>query len=144
MGITGNELADTQAKLGSSPPILTYSRPALSYIRRIARQKPKDCFVQWWEAAAPQSYRDLKIGIDNNPKELCLPLSILHHKVAARTRHGDFTATTPGFTQIARELGHHALVVSKKLLSIYSIVERYQQANVLDWGPSIRRLYASY
>ncbi|TXB97769.1 hypothetical protein FocTR4_00016925 [Fusarium oxysporum f. sp. cubense] len=46
--IPGNEQADKLAKAASSLPEPEDSQPTLAYLRRIARQKPKEAFETWW------------------------------------------------------------------------------------------------
>ncbi|KAF6515187.1 hypothetical protein HZS61_005093 [Fusarium oxysporum f. sp. conglutinans] len=45
--IPGNEQADKLAKAGSSAPEPKGAQPTLAYLRRIARQKPKEAFETW-------------------------------------------------------------------------------------------------
>jgi ribonuclease HI len=89
--IPGNEQADKLAKAASSLPEPAGARPTLAYLRRIARQKPKDTFETWWSASAPEQYKRLNLKATTGcPPELSLPRAALHHLLAARSRHGDF------------------------------------------------------
>ncbi|EMT73957.1 hypothetical protein FOC4_g10000229 [Fusarium odoratissimum] len=91
--IPGNEQADKLAKAASSLPEPEGARPTLAYLRRIARQKPKDTFETWWSASAPEQYKRLNLKATTGcPPELSLPRAALHHLLAARSRHGDFAA----------------------------------------------------
>ena len=87
MGIMGNELADVQAKLGTSLPIST-SSPLLSLlsVELLGRAR---------KTASPAGGRLLPPGVQRpsaagDLKELLLPRPTLHHLIAARTGHGDF------------------------------------------------------
>ncbi|XP_044721803.1 RNase H domain-containing protein [Hirsutella rhossiliensis] len=51
--IPGNEQADALAKAGTSTRACRRS-PTLAYLRKVARQRPKDAFKAWWEVSAPQ------------------------------------------------------------------------------------------
>ncbi|KAM4060140.1 RNase H domain-containing protein [Hirsutella rhossiliensis] len=65
--------------------------PTLAYLRKVARQRPKDAFKAWWEVSAPQQYRVLDLDATTGcPPELTIPRPLLHHLLAARTHHGDF------------------------------------------------------
>ncbi|KAJ3454128.1 hypothetical protein MRS44_018022 [Fusarium solani] len=72
--IPGNEQADELAKAASSLPEPEGARPTLAYLRRIARQKPKEAFRTWWPSASPEQYKrfNLKATIAC-PPELSLP-----------------------------------------------------------------------
>lgn len=89
--IPGNEQADALAKAGASQPEPAGAVPTLAYLRRAARQQPKCAFKAWWEASAPEQYKPLHLKpMTGCPPELKLPRPLLHHLLAARTRHGDF------------------------------------------------------
>ncbi|PNP73408.1 hypothetical protein FNYG_13235 [Fusarium nygamai] len=91
--IPGNEQADKLAKAASALPEPVAIRPTLAYLRRIARQKPKDTFKAWWSASAPEQYKRLNLKATTGcPPELSLPRAALHHLLAARSLHGDFAA----------------------------------------------------
>ncbi|RKK57277.1 hypothetical protein BFJ69_g17540, partial [Fusarium oxysporum] len=91
--IPGNEQADKLAKAASSLPEPEGARSTLAYLRRIARQKPKDTFKAWWSASAPEQYKKLNLKATICcPPELSLPHVALHHLLAARSLHGDFAA----------------------------------------------------
>ena len=92
MGIAGNELADAQAKLGSQLPVLATAsqQPTIAYNRRSLKERVRANFSQWWKSSAPEQYRDLGLDISRKKEELSLPRPILHHLLAARTKHGDF------------------------------------------------------
>jgi hypothetical protein len=65
----------------------------LAYLRRIARQKPKEAFRTWWPSASPEQYKRLNLkAIIACPPELLLPRIVLHHLLAIRSLHGDFAA----------------------------------------------------
>ncbi|KAL9561280.1 hypothetical protein ACKAV7_014635 [Fusarium commune] len=89
--IPGNEQADKLAKAASSLPEPEGAKPTLAYLRRIARQKPKEAFEAWWSASAPMQYKSLNLKATTGcPPELSLPRAALHHLLAARSLHGDF------------------------------------------------------
>ncbi|KAJ3453540.1 hypothetical protein MRS44_017787 [Fusarium solani] len=91
--IPGNEQADKLAKAASSLPEPEGARPTLAYLRRIARQKPKEAFRTWWPSASPEQYKRLNLKATIAcPRELSLPRTVLHHLLAARSLHGDFAA----------------------------------------------------
>jgi ribonuclease HI len=52
--IPGNEQANKLAKAASSLPQPDGAQSTLAYLRRIARQKPKEAFETWWSIAAPE------------------------------------------------------------------------------------------
>jgi ribonuclease HI len=54
--IPGHEGADALAKAGSLKPIPTGALSTLAYLRRAAKQRPKDAFKAWWEESAPEKY----------------------------------------------------------------------------------------
>ncbi|KAM4058241.1 endonuclease-reverse transcriptase domain-containing protein [Hirsutella rhossiliensis] len=84
-------LATAHAKAGTSQPEPAGAIPTLAYLRRAARQQPKSAFKAWWEASAPEQYKPLHLKPTTGcPLELKLPRPLLHHLLAARTRHGDF------------------------------------------------------
>ncbi|KAL6402782.1 transposase [Ilyonectria robusta] len=91
--IPGNKQADKLAKAASSLPEPEGARPTLAYLRRLARQKPKEAFGSWWSSASPEQYKrfNLKATLAC-PPELSLPRAALHHLLAARSLHGDFAA----------------------------------------------------
>ncbi|KAM4059061.1 RNase H domain-containing protein [Hirsutella rhossiliensis] len=69
--------------------------PTLAYLRKVARQRPKDAFKAWWEVSAPQQYRVLDLDATTGcPPELTIPRPLLHHLLAARTHHGTSLITT--------------------------------------------------
>ncbi|KAF4955931.1 hypothetical protein FSARC_11710 [Fusarium sarcochroum] len=72
--IPGNEEADRLAKAASSPPEPGDARLMLAYLRRIARQKPKDTFEAWLLAGA------IALGHSLAPP------------AGSETLHGDFAA----------------------------------------------------
>ncbi|KAM5529456.1 reverse transcriptase domain protein [Fusarium oxysporum f. sp. phaseoli] len=82
------------ASHGSTPTSLPEgAQPTLAYLRRIARQKPKEAFETWWSTSAPEQYKGLNLKATTGcPPELSLPRAALHHLLAARTLHGDFAA----------------------------------------------------
>ncbi|KJZ68219.1 hypothetical protein HIM_12392 [Hirsutella minnesotensis 3608] len=89
--IPGNEEADALAKAGASLPEPADNAPTLAHLRKIARQRPKLAFKIWWQASAPEQYKNLDLTAANGcPPELALSRPLLHHLLAARTRHGDF------------------------------------------------------
>ncbi|RYC80419.1 hypothetical protein BFJ63_vAg16695 [Fusarium oxysporum f. sp. narcissi] len=59
--IPGNEQADKLAKAASSAPEPEGAQPTLAYLRRIARQKPKEAFETWWSTSAPEQYKGLNL-----------------------------------------------------------------------------------
>ncbi|XP_044717189.1 uncharacterized protein HRG_09458 [Hirsutella rhossiliensis] len=69
----GNEEADALAKAGASPPEPADNVPTLAHLRKIARQQPEEAFKAWWEASAPERYRDLRLKATTScPSELAL------------------------------------------------------------------------
>jgi ribonuclease HI len=91
--IPGNEEADRLAKAASLLPEPEAAQPTLAYLRRIARQKPKETFETWWTTSAPEQYKRLNLKATTGcPPELSLPRAALHHLLAARSLHGDFAA----------------------------------------------------
>ena len=91
--VLGNEQADELAKAGTAMPEPLNATPTLAYLRRIAKQRPKDAFAKWWATAATDKYRPLGLECSTKcPPELALSRTTLHHLLAARSHHGDFTA----------------------------------------------------
>ncbi|KAJ3455531.1 hypothetical protein MRS44_017013 [Fusarium solani] len=91
--VPGNEQADKLAKAASSLPEPEGAGPTLAYLRRLARQKPKEAFGSWWSSASPEQYKRLNLKATVAcPPELSLPRAALHHLLAARSLHGDFAA----------------------------------------------------
>ncbi|KAM5527260.1 hypothetical protein FOXYSP1_20132 [Fusarium oxysporum f. sp. phaseoli] len=91
--IPGNEQADKLAKAASSCPEPEGALPMLAYLRRIARQKPKEAFEAWWSTSAPEQYKGLNLKATAGClPELSLPRAALHHLLAARSLHGDFAS----------------------------------------------------
>jgi ribonuclease HI len=88
--IPGNEQADALAKTGSALPEPPDAIPTLAYLRRVAKQRPRDAFKAWWESSTPERYEALDLKATASPKELSLPRAPLHHLLAARSHHGDF------------------------------------------------------
>ena len=89
--IPGNEEADALAKAGASLLEPADDAPTLAHLRKTARQRPKEAFKAWWESSAPEQYKDLDlVATTCCPPELALSRPLLHHLLAARTRHGDF------------------------------------------------------
>jgi ribonuclease HI len=103
--IPGNEQADKLAKAASSLPEPEGAKPTLAYLRRIARQKPKEAFEAWWSASAPEQYKRLNLMATTGcPPELSLPRAALHHLLAARSLHGDFAAYHEKFDHVNARL----------------------------------------
>ncbi|TVY74676.1 hypothetical protein Focb16_v005969 [Fusarium oxysporum f. sp. cubense] len=91
--IPGNEQADKLAKAASSLPEPEGAQPTLAYLRKVARQKPKEAFETWWITSVPEQYKRLNLKATIRcPPELSLPRAALHHLLAARSLHGDFAA----------------------------------------------------
>ncbi|KAL9563791.1 hypothetical protein ACKAV7_012033 [Fusarium commune] len=91
--IPGNEQADKLAKAASSLPEPEGAQPTLAYLRKMARQKPKEAFETWWITSVPEQYKRLNLKATIRcPPELSLPRAALHHLLAARSLHGDFAA----------------------------------------------------
>ncbi|PWI72076.1 hypothetical protein PCL_10699 [Purpureocillium lilacinum] len=89
--IAGNEQADALAKAATSLPEPADALPTLAHLRRTARQQSRDAFEAWWDASAPDQYKPLHLKPTTScPPELELPRPLLHHLLAARSRHGDF------------------------------------------------------
>ncbi|KJZ69665.1 hypothetical protein HIM_10938 [Hirsutella minnesotensis 3608] len=90
-GIPGNEEADALAKARASLPEPADSASTLAHLRKIARQRRKEAFKTWRRASAPDQYKTLDLTTTTGcPSELALSRPLLHHLLAARTRHGDF------------------------------------------------------
>ncbi|RKK35990.1 hypothetical protein BFJ67_g13012, partial [Fusarium oxysporum f. sp. cepae] len=105
--VPGNEQADKLAKAASSLPEPEGARPTLAYLRRIARQKPKEAFEAWWSTSAPEHYRYKRLNLKattGSPPELSLPRAALHHLLAARSLHGDFAAYHERFDHVDARL----------------------------------------
>ncbi|KAF5250756.1 hypothetical protein FOXYS1_14851 [Fusarium oxysporum] len=103
--IPGNEQADKLAKAASLLPEPEGAKPTLAYLRRIARQKPKEAFEAWWSASAPEQYKRLNLKATTGcPPELSLPRAALHHLLAARSLHGDFAAYHEKFDHVNARL----------------------------------------
>ncbi|KAJ6436009.1 mutator-like element [Purpureocillium lavendulum] len=81
-------------RLGEGGHLLARIRrrsPDTRYLRRTARQQSRDAFEAWWDASAPDQYKPLHLKPATGcPPELELPRPLLHHLLAARSRHGDF------------------------------------------------------
>ncbi|KAM4058230.1 endonuclease/exonuclease/phosphatase [Hirsutella rhossiliensis] len=74
----GNEEADALAKAGASLPEPADNVPTLAHLRKIARQQPEEAFKAWWEASAPERYRDLRLKATTScPSELALSRPLL-------------------------------------------------------------------
>jgi len=103
--IPGNERADKLAKAASLLPEPEGTRPTLAYLRKIARQNPKEAFETWWSTAAPEQYKRLNLKATTGcPPELSLPRADLHHLLAARSLHGDFAAYHERFDHVDARL----------------------------------------
>ncbi|KAF4338780.1 reverse transcriptase [Fusarium beomiforme] len=120
--IPGNERADKLAKAASLLPEPEGAKPTLAYLRRIARQKPKEALEAWWSASAPEQYRRLNLMATTGcPSELSLPRAALHHLLAARSLHGDFAAYHEKFDHVNARLKSTAALSSEALtLTEYS------------------------
>ncbi|KAJ3499512.1 hypothetical protein NLG97_g286 [Lecanicillium saksenae] len=89
--IPGNEEADALAKAGCSLPAPLNAPPTLAFLRKVARQQPRDAFASWWQDTAPARYRLLNLqALNKCPPEFRLARVPLHHLLAARSHHGDF------------------------------------------------------
>ncbi|KAF6524787.1 hypothetical protein HZS61_010582 [Fusarium oxysporum f. sp. conglutinans] len=110
--IPGNDQADKLAKAGSSAPEPEGAQPTLAYLRRIARQKPKEAFETWWSTSAPEQYKRLNLKATTCcPPELTLPRAALHHLLAARSLHGDFAAYHERFNHSDAHLSQYKELV---------------------------------
>ncbi|KAL2889880.1 putative double-stranded RNA/RNA-DNA hybrid binding protein [Ceratocystis lukuohia] len=92
MGIKGNELADTQAKLGSQG-LVTEHRFSLAGARRWRRDQLRLDYEGWWKEQ--KGYRPLGTGVSTEPpfrnsRYKGLTRIELGHILAARTGDGDF------------------------------------------------------
>ncbi|KAM5353483.1 hypothetical protein ACJ41O_000133 [Fusarium nematophilum] len=94
-GIEGNEEADRLAKEGAALPADAMQKATLAGARRLARAKPSEQFAAWWEQKLVTRQRYENLGFKSAsltcPTELSLPRSVLHHLLAMRSSHGDFT-----------------------------------------------------
>ncbi|KAF4417972.1 reverse transcriptase [Fusarium acutatum] len=123
----GTVQADKLAKAASSLPEPAGARPTLAYLRRIARQKPKDTFETWWSASAPEHYKRLNLKATTGcPPELSLPRAALHHLLAARSRHGDFAAYYERFDHMMHGWSAHVADAKHRITS--STAEGYRRA----------------
>ncbi|KAF6515167.1 hypothetical protein HZS61_005073 [Fusarium oxysporum f. sp. conglutinans] len=103
--IPGNEQADKLAKAASSLPEPEGAQPTLAYLRRIARQQPKEAYEAWWSTSAPEQDKRLNLKATTGcPPELSLPRAALHHLLAARSLHGDFAAYHERFDHVDARL----------------------------------------
>ncbi|KAL9561824.1 hypothetical protein ACKAV7_014086 [Fusarium commune] len=59
--IPGNEQADKLAKAASSLPEPEGAQLTLAYLRKVARQKPKEAFEIWWTTSVPEQYKRLNL-----------------------------------------------------------------------------------
>ena len=98
MGIEGNEAADKLADLGAATDewdAAMASEPTVSGIRSIFQSLRKRAQGQWWAARATKLltwYRKWGLSYEVKPlPELDLPWSTLHHLLALRTSHRDFS-----------------------------------------------------
>jgi ribonuclease HI len=96
-GIEGNEAADKLADLGATQQCDTglASKPTVSGIRSISRTLRREAQRSWWAKCctklSPQYKKwDLEYRVKPLP-ELELPRSTLHHLLAIRSTHGDFS-----------------------------------------------------
>ena len=97
-GIKGNEAADKLADLGAATEewdAAMASEPTISGIRSVFQTLWKGVQSQWWTARAAKLltwYKKWGLSYKVNPlPELDLPQSMLHHLLALRTLHGDFS-----------------------------------------------------
>jgi ribonuclease HI len=97
-GIEGNEAADKLADLGAVAELwdtAKASEPTVSGIRSIVRNLQREAQCSWWAARATKLstwYRKWRLSYAvKPPPELSLPRSMLHHLLALRTSHGDFS-----------------------------------------------------
>ncbi len=93
-GIPGNEEADRLAKEGSKLPVPPGQPATAAAVKRLARARAEGLFQAWWEKEAKRPARYTRLGLEASlrcPRELKLPRRTLHHLLAARSGHGDFT-----------------------------------------------------
>jgi hypothetical protein len=96
-GIEGNEAADKLADLGACQQCDTgpASQPTVSGIRSIFRQLRREAQSSWWAKSSTKlsaQYKKWKLDYWVKPlPELELPRSTLHHLLALRSTHGDFS-----------------------------------------------------
>src|SRR5580692_8711959 len=97
-GIEGNEAADKLASLGALREQWDAglaSEPTICGIRSIYKDLRRDAQCSWWEKCSTKlSVWYTKWGLDYRVKllpELELPRSVLHHLLAIRSSHGDFS-----------------------------------------------------
>ena len=90
-GVLGNELADIEARKGSSH-LPNFPLPlSFASLKRWQRQQALNARDKWWKSAMHERYRLLSItDAPVRPKELQLPRSLLGRIIAARSNHGDF------------------------------------------------------
>lgn len=96
-GIEGNEAADMLADIGAHHPQPTagpQSKPTVSGIRSLAKQKVSDARQRWWNRISSRLstwYKAIEPAYHvKSLPELDLPRAILHRLLAIRTTHGDF------------------------------------------------------
>ena len=90
--IQGNEEADEQAKRGAALPTPSDNPPSLAWVQRQAKAMTKRDYTKWGEDNLPTLYQTLGLKVTMGcPKELTTPRATLHHLLAARSGHGDFS-----------------------------------------------------
>lgn len=101
-GISGNELADIEAKKGASTPTLEpKSAKTFSSLEKWIQTESEIAKERWWNTQAPISYKNLEIVDSSNPpRELLLRRKELGRLIAARTGHGDFAAYHTRFKHV--------------------------------------------
>lgn len=103
--VPGNELADIEARKGSSQ--LPSSPLPLSFasLKRWQALQATNARSEWWATAAHENYRLLSINTAPvPPKELRLPRRELSRILAARSNHGDFKDYHERFNHTEAEL----------------------------------------
>jgi ribonuclease HI len=104
-GVLGNELADIEARKGSSlPPNFPFPLSFAS-LERWQRQQASNARDKWWRSAMHERYRLLSItDATVRPRELQLPRNLLGRIIAARSNHGDFADYHQRFNRTNAEL----------------------------------------
>ncbi|XP_044714695.1 reverse transcriptase (RNA-dependent DNA polymerase) domain-containing protein [Hirsutella rhossiliensis] len=93
-----------QSLAGASLPEPADNVPTLAHLRKIARQQPEEAFKAWWEASAPERYRDLRLKATTScPSELALSRPLLRNCLQQEPTMGILLTTTKGLVTTMRD-----------------------------------------